>query len=292
MRIGSVQVGRLVAKSSYWIMLLLFYMLAASQAVQSFSYKWTTIANHEQYSLQKILDHELPKPYVYRPLMPYVIDFIVTNSAADFPSILRMRSQKTLEAVLGDKNRLMTTKLVDAYAVIILFDFIFLVATLFVLRAMSRFVFIPLNRTGGSFLSDISPILYALMLSLSYRAHNGFIYDHLEMLCLTLYIILTMYRKWLMSVLVLVIAILNKETAVLFPLLGAVTFLANSDNRINSTLVIKLISESCVVFAGSCLFGFYLEIQRAGALNFMPSGTLIFGFLSRHGLPLQLHTWQ
>lgn len=247
---ANTQQRNLATKFSYWILLLLFYLLAASQAIQSFSYKWTTIAVHEQYSLQKTLDGESPKPYIYRALVPYFVNFVVDSAPEKYLDDLRARSINTLRANIGDEVRLMTPKAVASYAVIILLDYVLLFATLFALRAMSRFMLLSQNDNGAVLLSDIAPVLFALMLSLSYRVYNGFVYDHLEMFCLAFYVLLTMYRRVLPSLLLLVIAILNKETAVFFPLLGAAIWLAVDNMKLNAPQVRKFILETLVVLCG------------------------------------------
>lgn len=68
---------------------------------------------------------------------------------------------------------------------------------------------------------DIGTILFALILALTRRVHNGFIYNHLELLRLTLYVWLSLMRALAPSLLLLAVAILNKETAILLPFIGA-----------------------------------------------------------------------
>jgi hypothetical protein len=276
-RINGQQRG-LAMQFSYWILLLLFYLLAASQAIQSFSYKWTTIAVHQQYSLQKTLDDEPPKPYVYRALMPHLVNFIVDSTPENYLEVLRNRSINTLRANIGDEVHLMGPKIVASYGVIIFLNFLLLVATLFVLRAMSRYVLSHERENGTEFLSDIAPVLFSLMLSLSYRVYNGFIYDHLEIFCLASYILLTIYRKSLLSMLLLVLAILNKETAVFFPLLGTTLLLAVGNMKLNRTQFRKFILETLVVLCGFVFIRYVFRDSSGGAVEFYASGNFDFWF--------------
>lgn len=242
----------------YFIILTLFYLLATSQAIQSFSYKWTTIASHYQYSLDKTLKHETPKPYVYRAFMPYIVNFLVDAAPSGYPKQLIERSERTLQANIGNEVQLMSDKAVAAYAVTIILDFIFLFVTLWVLRAAGQMIS---SDVVSKMLADFSPVLFALMLVLSYRAHNGFIYDHLEILCLTLYVLFSMQRRLLLSVFPLLIAILNKETAVLFPLLGLSIYGATEGAKLK---------DMCLLFLKKPLKTYFDNtVARRGLIKFM-----------------------
>lgn len=269
---------KLAASYSYWVLLFLFYSLASSQAIQSFSYKWTTIAVHEKYSLQKVLDGESPKPYIYRALVPFVVNFVVDNAPGKYLEKMRDRSANTLRANIGDDARLMSQNAVASYGVIIVLNCVFLVATLFALRAMGRYVLSSNQQKGPALLSDIAPVLFALMLSLSYRVHNGFVYDHLEMLCLSLYVLFTMYGRRLSCILLLAIAILNKETAIFFPFLGAAILLAASDMNFTKPLVKKFVSELLVVLCGYLLIRYIFRNAPGGVVEFHALGNLHFWF--------------
>ena len=71
---------RWIASASYAVVLVLLYSIAASQAIQSFAYKWTTLVDHGQYSLDKTFEGAAPKPYAYRLLIPAVINGIVKHT--------------------------------------------------------------------------------------------------------------------------------------------------------------------------------------------------------------------
>ena len=271
---------------SYFILLTLLYLLATSQAIQSFSYKWTTIATHKQYSLDKTLEFETPKPYIYRVFMPYIVNVLIDSAPSTLLKKLIERSNNTLQANIGSEVELMSDKAVAAYAVIILLDFIFLFLTLWTLRAASK-ITIRNGNLISNVVTDFCPVLFSLMLTLSYRVENGFIYDHLELLCLSIYVLSTMHRNSLLSIMTLFIAIFNKETAVFFPLLGATIYLAADWNKLRAShnylnlsfknsFLIKLVLESMVVACGYVLIHYIFNNAPGGAIEFHGPGNFWF----------------
>lgn len=264
----------------YFILLALFYLLAASQAIQSFSYKWTTIAVHKQYSLDKTLKFETPKPYAYRVFMPAVVNMVVDAAPGALLQQLIDRSKNTLQANIGGEVQMMSNKVIASHAVIILFDYIFLLVTFWVLRAAGKIT--TRGNSGDAIanvVTDLGPVLFAFMLALSYRVYNGFIYDHLELLCLSLYMLFSLQRNLLMSICAVAVAIFNKETAIFFPLFGASIYLARTklspgglrtwfDSASNPKLLIKLFFELLVVVSGYVFVHFIFHDALGGPVEF------------------------
>lgn len=269
--------NKFIVSYSYWILLALFYLLAASQAIQSFSYKWTTVAVHEQYSLHKTLEGESPKPYIFRIFMPYLVNYIVDEVPSEYLEKLRQRSINALQANIGNELSLMSNKTVSSYGVVLELDYIFLVASLFALRAIGRHMCITDNKVGV-FIADMSPILFTLMLSLSYRVYNGFIYDHLEILCLVLYTLFSWLRKSMLSMVILAVSILNKETAILIPLLGAAISLATGDMKLNRSLLTKFVLEFAIVLCGFILIRYIFLNAPGGSVEVHAKGNFDFWF--------------
>ena len=205
---------------TYSVMLGLLYAIAASQAVWSFAYKWTTIADHYEYSLEKVLDGSSPKPYASRILVPKAVNLVSNLIPESASGILIERSRQMLEATLGGHLAgMMNDKLALAYASSLTSNFFFLFLTLILLRSISTQYFekTPVSKV----VQDVSPIAFALLLAISYRAHNGFIYDQFEIFIFVLYLFLTKRRTYHLSLIVLALAIVNKETAIFFPVFGA-----------------------------------------------------------------------
>lgn len=205
---------------TYSVMLALLYAISASQAVWSFAYKWTTIGDHPEYSLEKVLDGSSPKPYASRILVPKAINLVSKLIPESVSGILIERSRQMLEAILGGHLAgMLNDKLALAYATSLMSNFLFFFLTLILLRSISRQYF---EKTPVSIvIQDLSPIAFALLLAISYRAYNGFIYDQFEIFIFVLYLFLTKRRTYHLSLIVLVLAIMNKETAIFFPVFGA-----------------------------------------------------------------------
>lgn len=264
-------------KVVYWIFLFLFYALASSQAIQSFSYKWTVVADVERFSLQEILEFETPKPFIYRAFMPYVINAVIEYTPQELQQILHDRSVLALHANLGkEKTNLMDYKFITSYGLILILDFVFLVSTLFMLKAIAKYILADKSKGMTLFFVDVSPILFTLMLSLSYRTHNGFIYDHFELFCLTAYILCCYTNKSTSSLVFLAFAILNKETAVFFPVFGlAIAFVLNN-MKMKKSLLLKFSYELLVVLCGYILIHYIFYEWPGGVVEHHALGNLTF----------------
>lgn len=250
----------------YGSLLLLLYAIAASQAVASFAYKWTTIVAHPEYSLEKILNGAWPKPYAFRLLMRNVVEW-TANKMPDVLAIpLIERSRQALDATQGASYAVqMSDHLALAYAIILMGAFVFLLISLFLLRRISRIVF-PVTMVSRVVL-DAAPIVFALLLTISYRANNGYIYDHFELFILLLYLLLVLTGQQVLTLPVLALAILNKETAVFFPLFGAVVRWG-LESRLRSADYRAAAREFAVVLIGFVAIRIILKDHPGGATEF------------------------
>lgn len=235
---NSVCVTYRSARYSYLLVLLLLYAIAASQAIWSFSYKWTNFVDHPQYSLQRLTEGSAPKPYAYRVLVPFVIREITARLPESVKEIMLRRGQMTLERTAPGRSDSYSSGMTVAYTVSIILDFIALLATLVMLRAFARRL-LP----DDPALADYGPIAFALLLTLTFRTDGGFPYDFMELMLLLGYMLLVLRRSTLSAV-VIVVAVLNKESAILFPLLVLPFFIDRglSSDRSLSLLVFDAVS--------------------------------------------------
>lgn len=274
----------------YFFLLILFYGLAASQAIQSFSYKWTTVAIHEQYSLEKVLNREAPKPYAYRLLMPTLVNEVTGAIPISVYGKLLDRSSKTLFANIGSEATLLKETATVGYGLVLILGFTFLVLTLFALRELG-YETIPQRNGNRNIIIDISPILFALFLSVTYRVFNGFIYDHLELLLISLYL-LACFKEWksIFILLILFAAVLNKETAILLPLVGMALSFTRSKEIVSKKSIALLGCQFAVVLAGYIFVRFVTqtvpgasaEWHLIGNLNFWSSLDPFLSFTTPH----------
>jgi hypothetical protein len=199
----------------YLLFLALFYAVAASQVVASFASKWTTVAGHGQYSLPMILDGQTVRPYAYRVLMPAVVNTIVDKMPAAVARPLDTRASRVMRAVLSEQQLVgWTGRTRVAYAVTILLQFLCVFALLWALRELAQRY---LGHDG--LLRDVGPILFALLIAITFRTENGFIYDFPELLLAVVYLLVV--RRPIAGAVVLCVAVLNKESAILLPWIAA-----------------------------------------------------------------------
>lgn len=274
----------------YFSLLTLFYGLAASQAIQSFSYKWTTVAIHEQYSLEKVLNREAPKPYAYRLLMPALVKEVTKAIPTSVYGRLLDRSSRTLFANIGSETALLQESVIVGYGLVLILGFTFLVLTLFALRELG-YEAIPKRCNNRNVVIDTSPILFALFLSVTYRVFNGFIYDHLELLLISLYL-LACFKEWksIYIMLILFAAVLNKETAILLPLVGVALSYTRSKEIVSKKSIALLGSQFAVVLVGYIFVrivtqtapGTSVEWHLMGNINFWSSLDPFLSFTTPH----------
>ena len=279
---------RWLKSSVYVVMLLLFYSIAASQAVQSFSYKWTSIATHKQYSLDKVFNGTTPKPYAFRVLVPLTINAIVDFTPNELLRPILERSKNTLIANIGAEAHEWDDRIVLSYGLTLVSGFIFLLATMLILRQLAIKVLV-LHERKYKFISDVSPILFCLFLSITYRVYNGFVYDYFELFIILAYILLCVNQRFILLLGILALAVLNKETAIFLPVLG----LAINFSRNNSFLrpdVVRFVTEFFVVIVGFFLVRYMLrdhpgasvEFHLIGNLNFWLSAVTYFSITTPH----------
>jgi hypothetical protein len=199
----------------YLLILALIYAIAASQTVMSFASKWTTVAGHGQYSLPMILDGQTVRPYAYRVLMPAVVNTIVDKLPATVARPLDERASRVMRAVLSEQQLVgWTERTRVAYAVILLLNFLCAFALFWALRELARQY---LGHEG--LLRDIGPLLFALLIAITFRTDNGFIYDFSELLLAVVYLLCV--QRPFAGAAVLIVAVLNKESAILLPWFAA-----------------------------------------------------------------------
>jgi hypothetical protein len=284
------KIEKLWPRVTYLVLLSLIYAIAASQTIWSFSYKWTTVIDEPRISIERTLAGDTPKPYAYRLLMPTVVQYAEAMLPKELGAVLEERSQQTLERTVPGSKPL-DGKLTRSYGIVLIMDFIMFLATLFLLRIAAR-VFLP-NLQRPRIIRDISPLLFALLLSISYRVYNGFIYDFSELFLLTGYLVAVKCSRKFLALTLLALGCLNKETAILFPVFGAL--IRWDQNGWTSSHKIFTAME---LVAASAVFAFvriWCSEQDGGTVEWHFLGNLKFWFsylpwvsVTTHHLPLIL----
>ncbi len=263
-----VRIRKTLGRLAYTILLLLFYCIAASQAIESFSYKWTTVASNDSFGLKSVLDGSNPKPFAYRLLIPSVINGVVDHCPKQWLHPILERSKMALDSVIGynhENNHKfveLDDKVASSYGLIVILDFVVFVTTLFLLRNLTKLLIVN-DSHHDNFFVDFSPILFSLMIVISYRTHNGFVYDHFELFALVAYIYFSWKHNHISSTITLALAILNKETAFFFPVFGlAISYIRNQGLSLPKNWII--IIEFVVVIAGFISIRYMLRDHPGG----------------------------
>lgn len=261
---------------NYAILILLFYSIAASQTLQSFSYKWTSVVVHKQYSLDLVLNQAAPKPYAFRLLMPFTINAIIEHTPKRLLDPVLERSRKTLSANIGSEAHGSSDHTALGYGLTLTSGFFFLLLTQLILRRLAIEV-LDITEQKDRLTADIAPILFCLFLSITYRVYGGFIYDYFELLTITAYLFFYFRHWFLLSLVTLALAISNKETAVFLPLFG----IAISYGRygvVRRDAIFRFINEFLIVFIGFCVIRYTLRNHPGGAVEWHFINNLKFWF--------------
>lgn len=264
----------------YFGVLAVVYLLAASSAVNEFLVKWRTL-NNEQYGLCCTLDYDVPRPYANRVLMPFLVNESARQGAVlwivNRPIFLDRGVERYMApGTVEHWSRDLRIKYVIAGAWMVGF----MMLALFSLRGITLALFpraLPV--------ADVGPIIFALVLPLTFRGETGFIYDFAE---LGLYFLglwfLVCGRVWLL-LLLLPLIVLNKESGALLWCFSAVVLIRNLPiKRAVAHLVAQGTLIGCVLLIVRTLVsgqgGGVVEWHLSGNLCYWLSPSTYMGFMT------------
>jgi hypothetical protein len=179
----------------------LLYFVAASVAVESFLVHWE---GGMRFELEGVLSFAVPRPYVYRVLMPLVVR---AAARALPPPVARAAVDAWGHGVAGLARSRGLTEGPPAIE--------FLVATWLMLGALwgAALVWRRLIQTQlgeRSPIADVMPALLLLALPLTFTG-GGFLYDFPELFFVSALFLALVQRRWALWYALLPVAILNKE---------------------------------------------------------------------------------
>jgi hypothetical protein len=198
----------------YVAMMGLVFALLSSSVIDAFLKKWSGGAfdTKNPYRLEKTLAYETPRPYAYRVLFPWLV-----NGTANLlpPSLLSSPPSEILRRgaahYLGPQEAESVPPLLQIkFIIAALWMFLFLFGTLWFYRLIVIQT-LPICREHA----DLATILFGLFLPMSFRGGGGFIYDFSELFFSAAYIAAFTNRKFILSGIILVGAVVNKESNVL-----------------------------------------------------------------------------
>jgi hypothetical protein len=247
-------------KAFYNYFIVLAYALTASSAQHSFLQKWRTLSK-EPYPFEKIVGFSTPRPYVYRVLMP-----VLVNEMFKIEPIRRLASSSRFTergASFYDRSskvREWNSELQTKYIISGFLSFAFMIVALYSLRGMTQTLY-PSCRL----LADVGPVLFGVMLPLSFRGDSGFIYDSSELGLLSLGLYLLLANRLSLFIAVLPFMIINKESNIIILLFSAVILFFQCPR---SKATLHLLIQSIVGLSPFFLIKWHFADHPGGSVEF------------------------
>ena len=211
--------------------LILLLFIAASAAVLNIFMQTRSLEEGSpRFGLARMLDGSAEQPFVKRQLLPrlanQLTELIPADERAAFVEyhldkyhLKNAYFERARRANPGQET--WTADYALKYHLIYALMFTSLLGTLYLLRALGPFLLMSDNP-----LAPFLPVGFALLLPLSYL-HGGFFYDFSELFFLAALLLAAFKGGYVWWIALLPLAVLNKETALLVPLLYAPLLLSN-----------------------------------------------------------------
>ena len=210
---------RCVAKEA---LVLLLYMAITAMVVNVFMQTRSLEEGSPEFGIELMLDGVANRPYVYRQLVPIVVNKLV--------SILPVEEHEAFVQYHLDKYHLKQLYFGKArypnqaseqwnstyslkFHAVFLIIFTSLLGVFYCCRWL---IFYTIS--GDSFLQVVSPLLFGILLPLSFL-HGNFYYDFVELFFLSALLLTAIRGDYWYWLILLPLAVLNKESNILVPVL-------------------------------------------------------------------------
>lgn len=232
---------------------MLLYVAACASVLNIFMQTRGMEEGSEQFGLARMLDGNAKLPFVKRQLLPQLANQITAWIPADErQAFVKYHLNKYhLKEAYFERGRLRnaghdvwTADYALKFHLIYGFMFVSLLGTLYLLRGLAH-TLVPTDNP----LAPLLPVGFALMLPLTFM-HGGFLYDFSELLFLAALLLTAAkgeYRPW---IILLPLAVFNKETAILAPALLVPLLWANCRSGWQRFAVV-----AGVILAGAMFWG-------------------------------------
>jgi len=221
---------------------LLVYSALCAWCLGTFMQKWSLREGNPRYGFEQMLDHTAHRPFVYRVLFPVLVNQIsdstprlarewCSRKIAEYPGLLRLYYKA------GEPSADVAFKYHIAYGLL----FLSLLGAAYAVRAATAAVW-----PGQTAIHDAAPAVFLILLPLSF-IQGGYLYDFPELLFLFLLYWLALTRRYLWLVCLFPLAILNKESSMMLPMLLAPIFLRDG-RRTALTLFAIMMCVGGVIF--------------------------------------------
>lgn len=250
---------------AYTAVLSLAFALLSSSVIDAFLKKWCGTAFNAEipYSFEKTLAYEVPRPYAYRVLVPWLVN---TTSELLPPRFILSPPAELLrrgvELYIGEEQaKTVPVDLQVKFIIAVFGMFIFLFATLWLYRSLAVWV-LNINQVNA----DLATVLFGLFLPLSFRGGGGFIYDFSELFFSAAYIGSLVSGRYALAGMILSAALVNKESNLLLMVYLAAHLLASgtSPKRKGYVFLAHLTSAAIPYF----LIKVAMEHKAGGTVEF------------------------
>jgi hypothetical protein len=236
--------------------ILLIYMAVAASVVNIFMQARSFCEGIATFSLSHMLDGSAERPWVYRRLVPIItnqaVNLIPSEQRAAFAdeylSKYRLKElyfAKSRETI-GDVNLPLdewTAEYSIKFHAVYCIIFLSLIGSLYCLRAITNTTCQPTNT-----LAPFLPALFVLLFPISFDI-GGYYYDFVGLFFLCLLLLTALRRNYSLWMLLLPLAVLNKESNILVPMLYAPVLLSYCDKwRWRVFLIIGFFASLAIFF--------------------------------------------
>jgi hypothetical protein len=246
--------------------------------------KWSFREGTTRYGFVRMLDRTAHRPFVYRTLFPVVVNEIsdrmprlawdwLSTRITEYPRLLTIYWQ---DKTPGEPSVEVAFKYHIAYGLL----FLSLLGAMYSVRATTAAVW-----PGQPVLRDVAPAAFVVLLPLSFIA-GGYFYDFPELLCLFLLYWLALTRRYLWMVCLFPLAILNKESTIVLPVLLAPIFLRDGHRKALGLFAVMMLAGGVVFWLVRMHYsehpGQGVEFHLWGNAYFYTQPKAWLGFMASH----------
>lgn len=211
--------------------ILLIYMAVSASTLNIFMQTRSFREGIQLFEFSKMLDGSAYRPYVYRRLVPIIANYTaklvsVEKQPTFYKRYLDIYYLKELYFGKAKEGVLLAEEWTPSYGIkyhiVYLTLFFSLLGTSYCLRKLTDTVY-----HEDCPLKQFIPVLFILLIPLSFM-HGGFFYDFVELFFLSVLILTSVLGNYCWWLVLLPLAVLNKESNILVPLLYAPIIISNS----------------------------------------------------------------
>lgn len=225
------------------LLVFLIYMAAAALTLNVFMQTRSFEEGSGEFGLASMLDGSAHRPYVYRQLIP-----IIANNAVE---LIHEQDREAFVQYHLDKYHLKqqyfgrakfqnkgmddwTPSYALKFHIIYAVNFLSLLGLAYLLRYLARDGAVELDA-----ISIMAPVVFLILLPLSFM-HGNFYYDFLELFFLAALLLSAMSGKFTWWILLLPLAVLNKESNILVPILYLPVICCVANRRYKTLMIVGL----------------------------------------------------